>query len=178
VTKSTGDKPTGDLKTALSWCCIALRQVERVRENLAAVRADIWSADAEDSSAGWESLRLEFLYWGDAHFLITAIFHMNKALKGMPSGPSLPQPLGKQVDHLCHLLEHWEDAQGDFDNAAWERLAIKHGAVYASPWSAVADGTDIWIGPDKLSVQELRQVLARVLDELRQMDTEEDAHLS
>jgi hypothetical protein len=97
VTKPTGDKPTGDLKTALSWCCVALRQVERVRESLAAVRTDLWSADAEDSAAGWESLRLGFLLWGDVHFLITAAYHMNKALQGMPSGPSMPQPLKSRL---------------------------------------------------------------------------------
>jgi hypothetical protein len=195
VTKPTGDKPTGDLKTALSWCCVALRQVERVRESLAAVRTDLWSADAEDSAAGWESLRLGFLLWGDVHFLITAAYHMNKALQGMPSGPSMPQPLEKQVVELRHLIEHWEDAQvGDLGDGAWERMAIRHGAPFASPWSVRSDGSDVRIGPtpgvlypmDKtagapgyeFSLNELEELLTRVLDELRQMDTEEDAHLS
>jgi hypothetical protein len=73
-------------------------------------------------------------------------------------------------------------------------MAIRHGAPFASPWSVRSDGSDVRIGPtpgvlypmDKtagapgyeFSLNELEELLTRVLDELRQMDTEEDAHLS
>jgi hypothetical protein len=174
VAKPTGDKPTGDLKTALSWCFIGLRQVERVRESFAALR----SADAQ---------RLRSLYEGDVHFLITAAYHMNKALKGMPSGPSLPHPLDDQVVELRHLIEHWEDAQGDpLGDGAWERSAIRHGSPCPSLWSVTSDGSDLKIGEPlnvshpmdrtsgapayQFSLDELERVMTRVLDELRQMD--------
>jgi hypothetical protein len=180
-------KPTGDLKTALSWCYTGLRQAERVRESCAEYRTTLVD--------GRESLRLLSYLWGDAHFLIIAAHHMNKALQGMPSGPALPQPLGEHVEQLRRLLEHWWEAQGDFDNGSWEALAIKHGAVYATPWSVEFDGFDLKIGVvgdsdlkievlggrdgvdhiqrDEISVQEVEQVLTRVLDELLHMDTEE-----
>jgi hypothetical protein len=196
VTKPTGDKPTGDLKTALSWCCIGLRQLGRVREGFGALRTDSLSADAQDSAdAGWESSRLRFLFWGDVHFLITATYQMNKALEGMPSGPSLPQPLDKHVGELRHMVEHWEDTQkGDLGKGAWEGMAVRHGPV-ATPWSVTSDGSDgsdLRIGPRSgvshsmdrtagapdydFSLRELERVLTRILDELRQLDTEEEAH--
>jgi hypothetical protein len=70
---------------------------------------------------------------GDAHFLITAVYHMIKALQGMPTGPALPKPLGKQIELLRNELEHWWDAQ--YLEGAWKGLAENHGR-YASPWTA------------------------------------------
>ena len=71
---------TADVGTALSWCYIALRQADRTRESFAAYE------DAR--TAGREHAQLEFLYWGDAHFLISATHHMNKALERLSGGPN------------------------------------------------------------------------------------------
>jgi hypothetical protein len=123
---------------------------------------------------------------GNVTALITAAHHMNKALKGMPSGPALPQPLGEQVEDLRHLFEHRWEAQGDLDNGIWGRLGIRHGAVYLTPWSVESNGSDLKIGAmsedcvqpgnigeGKISVQAMEQEPTRVLDELLHIDTEE-----
>jgi hypothetical protein len=68
----------GDLSVPLCWCYVALRQAERVRESYAEWRAV--------EAAGEESDQLDFLYWGDARYLISATHHMSKALDGPPSG--------------------------------------------------------------------------------------------
>jgi hypothetical protein len=73
---------TGDLSIPLSWCYVALRQAERVRESYG-----VWRAVR---AAGEESDQLDFLYWGDVHFLISATHQMSEALDGLPGGPKLP----------------------------------------------------------------------------------------
>ena len=190
----TKDKPTGDLWTALASCNNGLRQVERVGESYAAFEATYHrSADAQgNADARWEKLRLHFLCGGDVHFLLTAAYHLNKALQGMPNGPSLPQPLDEQVEEQRHLVEHWEDAQvGDLGEGVWERSAIRHDSPYPAQLSLTPNGSDLMIGETvnalhaedrtsgapayQFSLNELELVLRRVLDELRQMDTEEEA---
>jgi hypothetical protein len=34
--------------------------------------------------------QLDFLYWGDVHFVISATHQMSEALDGLPGGPKLP----------------------------------------------------------------------------------------
>jgi hypothetical protein len=127
-------KSTRDVSRALSWCYIALRQAERTRESFAAYEA-----------AGREHSQLEFLYWGDAHFLISATHHMNEALKGLSIGPKLPKRLRDQITGMRHLIEHWDDEEER--RGTWKTLAEKHGK-HASPWVAVGDDNDLRIGPD------------------------------
>jgi hypothetical protein len=153
---------TPDVSTALSWCCIAIRQAERTRESFAASEAA--------TAAGRVHSQLEFLYWGDAHFLISATHHMNEALDGLSSGPKLPKRLREQIAMMRHLLEHWDDEEAR--KGRWKTLAKMHGK-HASPWVAVGDGTDLRIGSDFFSLQELEQALAGVRDELLSQYTEE-----
>ena len=72
---------TGDLSIPLSWCYVALRQAERVRESYG-----VWRAV---KAAGEESDQLDFLYWGDVHFLISATHQMSEALDGLPGRPEI-----------------------------------------------------------------------------------------
>jgi hypothetical protein len=129
----------GDLSTPLCWCYVALRQAKRVRESYAGWRAV--------KVAGEESVQLDFLYWGDARFLISATHHMSEALDGLPSGPKLPKRLKDQIRLMRHTLEHWSD--DDEGKGGWKTLALKH-----------APGLDL------LSLDELELVLTRVRDEL------------
>ena len=152
---------TPNVSTALSWCYIALRQAERTRESFAAYEAA--------RAAGREDSQLEFLYWGDAHFLISATHHMNEALEGLSSGTKLPKRLREQIAIMRHLLEHWDDEEAR--KGRWKTLAKVHGK-HASPWVVVGDGTDLRIGPDFFSLQELDQALASVRDELLPQYTE------
>ena len=56
----------------------------------------------------------------------------------------------------------------------WKTLAEKYGQ-HASPWVAVGDSTDLYIGPGgHISLQELEQALARVRDELLAVYNPED----
>lgn len=130
---------TGGLSIPLSWCYVALRQAERVRESYGEWRAV--------KAAGEESDQLDFLYWGDVHFLISATHHMSEALDGLPSGPRLPNRLKNQIHLMRHTLEHWSD--DDEGKDSWKTLVLKHTT-----------------GPDLLSLDELEQVLTRVRDEL------------
>jgi hypothetical protein len=130
---------TGDLSIPLSWCYVALRQAERVRESYGAWRAV--------RAAGEESDQLDFLYWGDVHFLISATHQMSKSLHGLPGGPKLPKRLKDQIHLMRHTLEHWS---GDDERmGSWKTLVLKH-----------APGADLF------SLDELEQVLTRVRDEL------------
>jgi hypothetical protein len=129
----------GDLSIPLSWCYVALRQAERVRESYGAWRAV--------KAGGEESDQLDFLYWGDVHFLISATHQMSEALDGLPDGPKLPKRLKDQIHLMRHAVEHWSD--DDERMGRWRTLALKHVA-----------------GPDLLSLDELEQVLTRVRDVL------------
>jgi hypothetical protein len=129
----------GDLSIPLSWCYVALRQAERVRESYAEWRAV--------KAAGEESDQLDFLYWGDARYLISATHQMTKALDGLPSGPKLPKRLKDQIRLMRHTLEHWND--DDEGKGGWKTLVLKHPQ-----------------GPDLISLDELEEVLTRVRDEL------------
>jgi hypothetical protein len=126
-------------------------------------------------AAGKEQWELGFLYWGDAHFLVSAVRHMNEALKGLSNGPRMPKRLRDQIELMRHTLEHW-DGQ-DERKGRWKTLAEKHGP-HASPWVAfpdqAGDDADLWIGPDLISVEELEQELARVRDELLDVYNPED----
>jgi hypothetical protein len=130
---------SGGLSIAVSWCYVALRQAVRVRESYAEWRAI--------RAAGAESDQLDFLYWGDVHFLISATRHMSEALDGLPSGPKLPPRLKDQIRLLGHALEHWND--DDAGKGGWKMLVLKQPQ-----------------GPDLLSLDELEQVLTRARDEL------------
>jgi hypothetical protein len=130
---------TGDLNIPLSWCYVALRQAERVRESYGEWRAV--------KAAGEESDQLDFLYWGDVHFLISATHHISAALDGLPSGPRLPKRLKDQIHLMRHPVEHWSD--DDEPKDSWKTLILKHAT-----------------GPDLLSLDELEQVLTRVHNEL------------
>jgi hypothetical protein len=123
----------------LCWCYVALRQAERVRESYAEWRAV--------KAAGEESDQLDFLYWGDVRFLISATHHMSEALDGLPSGPKLPIRFKDQIRLMRDTLEHWSD--DDEGKGGWKALVLKHAA-----------------GADLLSLDELEQVLTRVRDEL------------
>jgi hypothetical protein len=129
----------GDLSIPLSWCYVALRQAERVRESYGAWRAV--------RAAGEESDQLDFLYWGDVHFLISATHQMSKSLDGLPGGPKLPKRLKDQIHLMRHTLEHWSG--DDEPMGSWKRLVLKH-----------APGAGLF------SLDELEQVLTRVRDEL------------
>jgi hypothetical protein len=129
----------GDLSIPLCWCYVALRQAERVRESYAEWRAV--------RAAGEESDQLDFLYWGDARFLISATHHMSEALDELPSGPKLPKRLKDQIRLMRHTLEHWND--DDEGKGGWKTLVLKHPQ-----------------GPDLISLDELEEVLTRVRDEL------------
>ena len=61
------------------WHC---RQAGRVRESYAEWRTV--------KAAGEESDQLDFLYWGDVHFLISATHHMSEALDG-PERPEVAE---------------------------------------------------------------------------------------
>ena len=76
---------------------------ERIRESFAAYGAA--------RAAGTDIWRLEFLYWGDGHFLISATYHMNKALDRLSSGTELPKRLRNQIRLMRHLLEHWNEEE-------------------------------------------------------------------
>jgi len=132
-------EPTGDLSSPLSWCFVAIRQAERVRESYAAWRAV--------KVVGEESDELDYLYWGDVRFLISATHHMSEALDGLPSGPKLPQRLKDQMPQLRHMLEHW--GGDDEGKGGWKSLVTKYPA-----------------GRDLISLDELEQVLIRVRGEL------------
>ena len=129
----------GDLSVPLCWCYVALRQAERVRESYG-----VWRAV---EAAGEESEQPDFLYWGDARFLISATHHMSEALDGLPSGPRLPNRLKDQIHLMRHTLEHWSD--DDEGEDSWKTLVLKHAP-----------------GADLISLDELEQVLTRVRDEL------------
>jgi hypothetical protein len=129
----------GDLSIPLSWCYVALRQAERVRESYAEWRAV--------KAVGEESDQLDFLYWGDAHYLISAMHQMSKALDRLPSGPKLPKRLKNQIRLIRHTLERWND--DDEGGGGWKTLVLKHPP-----------------GSDLISLDELEQVLIRVRDEL------------
>jgi hypothetical protein len=118
---------------------MACRQAERVRESYAEWRTV--------KAAGKESDQLDFLYWGDVHFLISATHHMSEALDGLPSGPKLPKRLKDQMRLMRNALEHWSD--DDELKGNWKTLVLEH------PPSR-----------DLLSLDELEQVLTRVRDEL------------
>jgi hypothetical protein len=92
---------------------------------------------------------------------------MMQALDGLSDSVQLPKQLRQQIELLRHTTEHWDDAPER--TGRWKTLVEKHGE-YASPWTVEAAYTDIWIGPDKLSLQELEQILAGLLDELRNLD--------
>jgi hypothetical protein len=130
---------TGHLSIPLSWCYVALRQAERVRECCGAWRAV--------RAAGEESDQLDFLYWGDVHFLISATHQMSEALDGLPGGPKLPKRLKDQIHLMRHTVEHWSD--DDERKGSWRTLVLKR-----------AHGADL------LSLDELEQVLTRVRDVL------------
>jgi hypothetical protein len=98
-------------------------------------------------AAGEESDQLDFLYWGDVHFLISATHQMSKALDGLPSGPKLPKRLKNHIRLMRHTLERWND--DDEWKSSWRTLVLKHAP-----------------GPDLFSLDELEQVLIRVRDEL------------
>jgi hypothetical protein len=129
----------GDLSIPLSWCYVALRQAERVRESYGAWRAV--------KAGGEESDQLDFLYWGDVHFLISATHQMSEYLDGIPGGPKLSKRLKDQIHLMRHTLEHWSD--DDERMGSWKTLVLKH-----------APGADLF------SLDELEQVLTRVRDEL------------
>jgi len=117
-----------------------------------------------------------FVFWGDAHFMILATRHLIQALEAVqalqavPMGPKLPKALGRQTNLLRNQLEHWEDAP---NKGAWKDLVDRHGA-YASPYQVMFDGvnSDLKIGADKISVNELEQRLTAVLDELLRLESE------
>ncbi len=96
---------------------------------------------------GEESDELDFLYWGDVRFLISAMHHMSEALDGLPSGPKLPKRLKNQMHLMWQTLEHWSD--DDEGSGSWKTLVVRHPQ-----------------GRDLLSLDELEQVLTRVRDEL------------
>ena len=128
----------GDL-CILCWCFVALRQVVRVRESYSAWRAV--------KVVGEESDELDFLYWGDVHFLTSATHHLSEALDTLPSGPKLPKRLKDQIPPLRHMLEHWSG--DDERKGSWKSLVLKQ-------------------SPDRgmLSLDELEQALTSVRDEL------------
>ena len=130
---------TRDLSTPLSLCYVALRQAERVRESYGEWRAV--------KAAGEESDQLDFLYWGDIHFLISATHHMSESLDRLPGGPRLPKRLKDQIHLMRHTLAHWSD--DDERKGSWRKLVLKRAQ-----------------GADPLSLDELEQVLTRVRDEL------------
>jgi hypothetical protein len=131
---------TGDLSTPLSWCYVALRQAERVRESYGEWRAV--------KAAGEESDQLDFLYWGDVHFLISATHQMSESLDGLPGGRKLPKRLKDQIHLMRDTLEHWSD--DDERKGSWKKLVLKYAPK----------------GADLLSLDELEQVLTRVRDQL------------
>ena len=133
-------EPTGDLSIPLSWCFVAIRQAERARESYAAWRAV--------KVVGEESNELDFLYWGDVRFLISATHHMSEALDGLAGGPELPQRLKDQMPLLRHMLEHW-GGDDDEGKGGWKSLVTKFPP-----------------GRDLISLDELEQVLTRVRGEL------------
>jgi hypothetical protein len=132
------ESPDG-LSVPLSWCYVALRQAGRVRESYAAWRAV--------KVAGEESDQLDFHYWGDVHFLISATHSMAEAVDGLPSGPKLPKRFKDQIRLMRRALEHWND--DDEGSGSWKMLVLKHPP-----------------DPDLLSLDELEQVLTGVRDEL------------
>jgi hypothetical protein len=98
-------------------------------------------------AAGEESDQLDFLYWGDVHFLISATHQLSEALDGLPGGPKLPKRLNDRIHRVRHAAEHWRD--DDERNGSWRTLIRKHAP-----------------GADLLSLDELEEVLNRVRDEL------------
>jgi hypothetical protein len=68
------------------------------------------------------------------HLLISAIHHLDHALKRLPSGPKLLKRLTDQIDLMRHTLEHWDDQQQS--KGRWKTLAEKHGE-HATPCLAV-----------------------------------------
>jgi hypothetical protein len=129
----------GDLSIPLCWCYVALRQAERVRESYR-----VWRAVR---AVGEESDQLDFLYWGDVRYLISATHQMSKALDGLPGGPTVPRRLKDQIRLMRHTLKRWsDDAEG---GGGWKTLVLKQPP-----------------GSDLLSLEELEQVLIAVRDEL------------
>jgi hypothetical protein len=149
------DKTFGDVGTALFWCYLALRQAQRVRESLA--------ESLTAGSDGQEADRLDFLYWGDAHFLMAATHHMNEALERWPSGLKLPKRLRAQIAVMRHTIEHWDDQSAR--TGRWQTLADEHGE-HAKPWLVVGMDTDIEIGPAHISLDVLERLLELIRDEL------------
>jgi hypothetical protein len=89
--------------------------------------------------------------------------HLVQTLEDFPNGPTVPKPLGSQIGQLRHLLEHWRKAEEV--SGAWKGLVEHHG-YYGSPWSVESDGSDLRIGADKISLQELEGFMTSVLGEL------------
>jgi len=129
----------GDLSIPLRWCYVALRQAERVRESYA-----VWRAV---KAVGEESDQLDFLYWGDACYLISATQQMSKALDGLPGGPTLPKRVKDQIRLMRHTLQRCND--DDEGGGGWKTLVLTHPP-----------------GSDLLSLEELEQVLIGVRDAL------------
>ncbi|HET9566705.1 MAG TPA: hypothetical protein VFP27_19875, partial [Mycobacterium sp.] len=149
------DKTFGDVGTALFWCYLALRQAERVRESFDEFLAA--------GPAGQEADRLDFLYWGDAHFLMAATHHMNEALERLPSGQKLPKRLRAEIAVMRHTIEHWDDQSAR--TGRWQTLADEHGE-HATPWLVVGMDNDIEIGPAHISLDGLERLLEPIRDEL------------
>lgn len=148
---------------AISWCHIALRQVDRVEESFAAFRATIFPAVTGVRRVTPDSERPKHLYWGDVHFLFVAVNHVTKALDRLPNGPQFPQPLRSRAVQLRHLLEHWWEAADR--KGAWKKLEEQHGE-FGSPWIVSFDLADLKIGSEEVSVRQLEEVLSEILREL------------
>ena len=149
------DKTFGDVGTALFWCYLALRQAERVRESFAESLAT--------GPGGQEADRLDFLFWGDVHFLMAATHHMNEALERLPSGRKLPKRLRVQIAVMRHTIEHLDDQSAG--RGRWRTLADDH-REHATPWLVVGMDTDIEIGPAHISLDRLERLLELIRDKL------------
>lgn len=148
-------KSTGNLTIALSWCHIGLQQATRVRETFDTFRV----ASSADISHGSEWRRLSSLYFGDVHFLIIAIYHVIKALDGMPPTSQLPGLVQRKVELFRHQIEHWWKAQNK--ESAWKAVP-----ECGTPYQVMVVGSDLKIGADKVSLQELEDFLTKTRDEL------------
>jgi hypothetical protein len=97
-------------------------------------------------AAGEDSDQLDFLDWGDVHFLISATHQTSVALDRLPGGPKLPKRLKDHIHLMRHTVEHWSDHDC---KSSWRTLVLKH-----------APGSNL------LSLDELEQALTRVRDAL------------
>jgi hypothetical protein len=149
-------KSTGNLTVALSWCHIGLQQAERVRETFDRFRL---TSSADVGRVGSEWRRLSSLYFGDVHFLVIATDHVIEALDGMPLTSQPAKPMRRQLKILRNQLEHWERAQER--TGAWKALP-----EYGTPYQVMVVGSDLKIGADKVSLQELEGFLTRTRNEL------------